>query len=172
MKEIGLAEDDPRPISVTGGLAFFGGPGNNYVTHAIAETMNVARRKPGSFGMVTANGNYLTKHSAGIYSTVPTKGPWRRPDPRIFQAELDARPKQRVNTAPAGTGTIETYCVAYGKRDPEKAYIFGRLDGSGDRFVALTDDDPGLLADMLAREQLGRRISVGQMDGRNVFRPI
>ena len=96
MKEIGIAEDDPRPISVTGGLPFFGGPGNNYVTHSIAEMMNVVRRKPGSFGMVTANGNYLTKHSAGLYSTEPTKGPWRREDPKKLQAELDARPKQRV----------------------------------------------------------------------------
>ena len=73
MKEIGIAEDDPRPISVTGGLPFFGGPGNNYVTHSIAEMMNVVRKKPGSFGMVTANGNYLTKHSAGLYSTEPTR---------------------------------------------------------------------------------------------------
>ena len=45
MTEIGIAEDDPRPISVTGGLPFFGGPGNNHVT-SIAETMNVVRRKP------------------------------------------------------------------------------------------------------------------------------
>ena len=90
MKEIGIAEDDPRPISVTGGLPFFGGPGNNYVTHSIAEMMNVVRAKPGSFGMVTANGNYLTKHSAGLYSTEPTKGPWRREDPKKLQAELDA----------------------------------------------------------------------------------
>ncbi len=33
------------PISVTGGLPFFGGPGNNYVTHSIAEMMNVVRRQ-------------------------------------------------------------------------------------------------------------------------------
>jgi len=90
MKEIGIAEDDPRPISVTGGLPFFGGPGNNYVTHSIAEMMNVVRARPGSFGMVTANGNYLTKHSAGLYSTEPTKGAWKREDPKKFQAELDA----------------------------------------------------------------------------------
>ena len=115
MKEIGIADDDPRPISVTGGLPFFGGPGNNYVTHSIAEMMNVVRSKPGSFGMVTANGNYLTKHSAGLYSTEPTEGPWRREDPKKLQAELDARPRQRVNTRPSGSGTIETYCVAYGK---------------------------------------------------------
>ncbi len=172
MKEIGLADDDPRPISVTGGLPFFGGPGNNYVTHSIAEMMNVVRKRPGSFGMVTANGNYLTKHSAGLYSTEPTRGPWRREDPKKFQAELDARPKQRVNTTPAGTGTVETYCVAYGKAAPEKAYIFGRLDDSGDRFVAMASNDPALLADMSTREQLGRRVTVGERNGRNVFQPV
>jgi acetyl-CoA C-acetyltransferase len=171
MTEIGIAPDDPRPISVTGGLPFFGGPGNNYVTHSIAETMNVVRRKPGSFGMVTANGNYLTKHSAGLYSTEPVHGPWRREDPKKFQAELDARPKQRVETKPAGTGTIETYCVAYGKDAPDRAYIFGRLDGSGDRFVAMAAHEPALLADMLTKDQLGRRVSVSEIDGHNVFKP-
>ena len=172
MKEIGLAEDDPRPVSVTGGLPFFGGPGNNYVTHSIAEMMNVVRKRPGSFGLVTANGNYLTKHSAGLYSTEPVKGPWRRESPKKLQAELDARPTQRVETRPAGIGTIETYCVAYGKDVPEKAYIFGRLDSSNDRFVAIAADDPALLADMAAEEQLGRRVAVEQVDGRNVFRPL
>jgi acetyl-CoA C-acetyltransferase len=61
--------------------------------------------------------------------------------------------------------------VAYGKDAPQKAYIFGRLDGSGDRFVALSDSDPALLADMLTNEQLGRKVSVGGKDGRNIFKP-
>jgi acetyl-CoA C-acetyltransferase len=134
--------------------------------------MNVVRGKPGSFGMVTANGNYLTKHSAGLYSTEPVQGSWRCEDPKKFQAELDARPKQRVETKPAGTGTIETYCVAYGKDAPDRAYIFGRLDGSGDRFVAMAAHEPALLADMLTAEQLGRRVAVNDKDGRNVFRPL
>lgn len=172
MKEIGIAEDDPRPISVTGGLPFFGGPGNNYVTHSIAEMVNVVRARPGSFGMVTANGNYLTKHSAGLYSTQPTKGKWQRQAPEIFQAELDAGPKRRVDTRPSGTGTIETYCVTYGKEAPERGYIVGRLDSSGDRFVAMAPDDPALLTDMLTREQLGRKVSVSEAGGRNVFRPL
>ena len=172
MQEIGIAQDDPRPISVTGGLPFFGGPGNNYVTHSIAEMMNLVRRKPGSFGMVTANGNYLTKHSAGLYSTEPTKGPWQREDPKKFQAELDALPKRRVETAPTGTGTIETYCVTYGKDAPERGYILGRLDASGDRFVAMAPDDPVVVAEMLTREQLGRKVSVSDEGGRNVFRQV
>jgi acetyl-CoA C-acetyltransferase len=122
--------------------------------------------------MVTANGNYLTKHSAGLYSTEPTKGSWRRQDPKKLQDELDARPKQHVNTRPSGTGTIETYCVAYGKDAPEKAYILGRLDGSGDRFVAVAGNDPALLSNMLTKEQLGRRVAVSERNGRNAFEPL
>src|SRR6202007_751959 len=38
-QEIGIAEDDPRGLTVTGGLPYFGGPGNNYVTHSISEMM-------------------------------------------------------------------------------------------------------------------------------------
>jgi acetyl-CoA C-acetyltransferase len=171
MKEIGLAEDDPRPISVTGGLPFFGGPGNNYVTHSIAEMMNVVRARPGSFGMVTANGMYLTKHSAGLYSTEPVKGPWKRQDPKKLQAELDAGPRERVNTTPSGTGTIETYCVPYGKDAPERGIAIGRLDGSGERFVAVAPTDSAMLTDLLTKEQLGRKVTVSQEDGRNVFRP-
>src|SRR4029434_7176596 len=129
MKHVGMADDDPRPISVTGGLPFCGGPGTNYVTHSIAEMMNVVRKKPGSFGMVTANGNYLTKHSAGLYSTKPTHGSWRRQDPKKLQADLYSRPRQHAEPRPVGAGTIETYCIVYGREAPERAYIFGRLDG-------------------------------------------
>ena len=169
MKEIGIAAADPRPISVTGGLPFFGGPGNNYVTHSIAEMMTVVRARPSAFGMVTANGNYLTKHSAGLYSTMPVEGPWRREDPKKLQAELDSGPRRRVDTTPVGTGSIETYCVAYGKDAPERAHVIGRLDSSGDRFVATAPEEPGVLAEMVAREQLGRRVTVADRGGRNVF---
>ncbi len=42
-QEIGIAEDDPRGLTVTGGLPYFGGPGNNYVTHSISEMMRRLR---------------------------------------------------------------------------------------------------------------------------------
>ncbi len=36
-RELGLPLEDPaRPLTCTGGLTFFGGPGNNYATHGIA----------------------------------------------------------------------------------------------------------------------------------------
>ena len=45
---LGLAHDDPRGLTVTGGLPFFGGPGNNYSMHAIATVLEKLRADPGS----------------------------------------------------------------------------------------------------------------------------
>ena len=47
MRALGLADDDPRPLTVTGGLGFAGGPVNNYPTHAIARMVEVLRADPG-----------------------------------------------------------------------------------------------------------------------------
>ena len=71
--EMEISQDDPRGLTITGGLPYFGGPGNNYVTHSIAEMIDKVRSRPGSKGLITANGNYITKQSAGIYSTEPIK---------------------------------------------------------------------------------------------------
>ena len=58
--------------------------------HAIAAMAGKVRGKPGSYGLVTANGGYLSKHATGIYSTTPTRGVWRRESPASYQAEIDA----------------------------------------------------------------------------------
>jgi acetyl-CoA C-acetyltransferase len=170
-REIGLAEDDPRGLTVTGGLPYFGGPGNNYVSHSIAEMMNRLRAAPGTFGLVTGNGSYVTKHSAGLYSTTPVAGAWKREDPHALQAELDALPSVPVNTNPEGASKIETYTVAFDKERPVKGFVFGRLSDTGQRFVANTPSDDATLQDLVTREQLGRPGTVRQEDGRNIFTP-
>jgi acetyl-CoA C-acetyltransferase len=71
--ELGIATDDDRGLTVTGGLPYFGGPGSNYVGHSIA-TMVERLRAAGdrrARGLVTGVGWYLTKHSVGVYATEP-----------------------------------------------------------------------------------------------------
>jgi len=169
--EIGLAEDDPRGLTVTGGLPFFGGPGNNYVTHAIAEMMRRLRAAPGQFGLVSANGNYLTKHSWGVYSTAPISAPWQREDPARVQAELDRLPKSAFTPTPSGRATIETYTVMHDRDGPAYSVLFGRLLATGERFIANTPDDAATLHDLQQREGLGRTGAVSHHDGRNTFVP-
>lgn len=168
---IGLAEDDPRGLTVTGGLPFFGGPGNNYVTHAIAEMMRRLRAAPGRFGLVSANGNYLTKHSWGLYSTAPITRPWRREDPSRLQAELDRLPKSPFTETPAGRAVIETYTVMHDRGGPAYSVLFGRLLATGQRFIANTPDDPATLHDLQDRESLGRTGTVSHHEGHNTFVP-
>ncbi|MDX2157099.1 MAG: acetyl-CoA acetyltransferase [Hyphomicrobiaceae bacterium] len=165
-----LALDDSRGLTITGGLPYFGGPGNNYVTHSIAEMVAKVRSKPGSKGLVTANGNYVTKQSAGIYSTEPPSKPFKPKDPAVYQAEIDADKGPPVTETPAGRATIETYTVMHDRKGPSYAILFGR-DGEGRRFIANTPEDPGLLRDMTERDYLGTSGTVTSKDGISVFRP-
>jgi acetyl-CoA C-acetyltransferase len=170
-EEIGLAEDDPRGLTLTGGLAYFGGPGNNYVTHSICHMMRRLRQNPGSYGMVTANGNYVTKHSFGIYSTAPFEGTWRRESPGALQAELDRLPKAPHAETPSGAARIETYTIMHGKNGPEYAIVFARLNETGARCIANTPADQPTLRDLQERDSLARPGRVEQRDGKNVFVP-
>ena len=169
--EIGLAEDDSRGLTVTGGLPFFGGPGNNYVTHAISEMMRRLRAAPGRFGLVSANGNYLTKHSWGVYSTAPVAAPFRREDPSRLQADLDRHPKAPFTRAASGRATIETYTVMHDREGPAYSVLFGRLLATGERFIANTPADAATLHELQDRESLGRPGTVSHQEGRNTFVP-
>ena len=66
-----LPTDGSVPLTQTGGLPFFGGPGNNYSMHGIAEMVNTLRRQPDDYGLVTTNGGMLSKHAAGVFSCQP-----------------------------------------------------------------------------------------------------
>jgi hypothetical protein len=129
-EEIGLALDDPRGLTVTGGLPYFGGPGNNYALHAIAEMVGKLRERPGAYGLSTANGWFLTKQSVGIYSTKPVEGKWERQPPSVIQAQIDALPHPEIVEKPQGPATIETYTVVHGREGVRMGIVIGRDSGA------------------------------------------
>src|SRR3546814_676544 len=86
-----------RPLTVTGGLSFAGGPWNNYVMHSIATMAGVLREDPETFGLVTANGGFITKHAFGVYSTRPPAPPSPH---RPLQAEAPALPRPALAPHP------------------------------------------------------------------------
>ncbi|NKB32875.1 MAG: acetyl-CoA acetyltransferase [Pseudomonadales bacterium] len=169
--ELGLAYDDPRGFTLTGGLPFFGGPGNNYSTHGLASMLPLLRANPGHYGMVTANGGYLSKHSTGIYSAKPFAGKWERESPSNYQHQVDDLVSPDFTEAPAGPALIETYTVCFVKGSPDKGIVIGRLTDSGQRFVANTPVDQDLLTGMTISEQIGRPGTVSNNDGMNLFIP-
>jgi acetyl-CoA C-acetyltransferase len=166
---LGIAADDPRPLTVTGGLPWFGGPGNDYATHAIAAMMDRLRAEPGSVGLVHALGWYLTKHGLGLYSTEPPPRGWRRAGGSELQQWVDALPHPEVVAVPAGRGTIETYTIMHGRDGAAKrGVVIGRLEDER-RFIAVLPKERALLEAMEREEQVGRAGTLSH-DG-NVFDP-
>ncbi|MDB5482206.1 MAG: acetyl-CoA acetyltransferase [Caulobacteraceae bacterium] len=176
-ESLGLALDDPRGLTVTGGLPYFGGPGNNYALHAIATLVHRLRGRPDDWGLSTANGWFLTKQSTGVYSARPPRGPFEREDPAIIQRSIDALDHPPITEAPEGPATVETYTVVHARQGYRMGIVIGR-DAEGRRFVANTPRDEATLRGMEAAEQIGRRGVVSRMQAggpgdhrRNLFVP-
>ncbi|MDH3642931.1 MAG: acetyl-CoA acetyltransferase [Gammaproteobacteria bacterium] len=147
--EIGL--DTSRPLTITGGLTFAGGPLNDYVMHSVATAVERARAQPGSKGLITANGGYLTKHAFGVYSCEPPAIPFQHQD---LQAEVDATPTRDVVKEYTGDATVESYTVMYGGDGPTPIPAKGHLTAltpDGVRTWANCEDPDTLLA--MTREE-------------------
>ena len=168
---LGITAQDPRPLTVTGGLAYHGGPGNNYCTHAIAEIMARIRADRSATGLVSGVGWYMSKHSLGHYGGRPPTGGWQPTDAAVLQAEIDAGPVVDVVEQAQGTGRIKTYTVMHDRADqPVQGIVLGRLE-DGRRFVANTPDDPDLLNAMTNEEFLDQSGRVHHDGKRNRFIP-
>jgi acetyl-CoA C-acetyltransferase len=156
-REIGL--DEARPLTVTGGLTFGGGPLNNYVMHGVARMAEVLRADAGKVGLCTANGGFLTKHAMVVYSTEPPARPFRHAD---VQAEVDATPRREALLDFAGEATIEAYTVDYANDAPALGHAAVRTpDG---RRAWANSADPEVAAAMTREEFCGKRVRV--KDGR------
>jgi acetyl-CoA C-acetyltransferase len=117
------AFDAGRVPTITGGLTFGGGPGNNYVTHSIAAMVDALRADPSSRGLVSALGWFCTKHSWGVYGASPPEEDFHHSNP---QAVVDSG-EHCVSEQRDGTATVESYTVTHGSDGaPERLIIAAR----------------------------------------------
>jgi acetyl-CoA C-acetyltransferase len=151
-----------RPLTVTGGLTFGGGPLNSYGLHAIARMAEVVREERGSSGLVHGNGGWLAKHAIGIYSTEPPKSGFRYEN---AQAPVDALPLREAVVDWKGPVAVEAYTVAHAKGAPRLGHV-ACLTEDGQRTWG-TVDGPDLLETMMREEFCGRR---GHLDGHGRLR--
>jgi acetyl-CoA C-acetyltransferase len=130
-----LALPVDTPLSVTGGLSFFGGPGNNYMTHAITAMVRALRTKGRGKGFLYGNGEFVTKHHAAIIARTP---PDQSPTNTKLQSQVDAAYGAVPTLLQQYTGpcAIETYTVTYTpKGEPDRGTVIARTP-NGDRFLA------------------------------------
>ena len=156
-----LKLDDPRGWTLTGGLPFFGGAGNNYSAHGIAEAVAECRAAPGSFALVGANGGAMSKYAAGVYSTAPADWSQNRLNtlPKI-------EPAFEVLADYDGEAEAETFTIQSGKAG-EVSTLVAR---TGQARVCANSTDPGVARELRSGKVRGRRARIeAAEDGTNRF---
>ena len=160
----GLSADDPRGLTLTGGLPFFGGAGNNYSAHAIAEAVQRVRSDRGAFALVGANGGWMSKYATGIYSVVPAD--WSAND--RFAVLPKATDKVPLAKGPVASAVVETYTINHGPKGAE-AIVIARSD-AGERVVGNADlTDPATAAAFAGGEPFGARLALVQDERRRMM---
>jgi acetyl-CoA C-acetyltransferase len=135
-KSVGLKEDDPRDLSVTGGLSYFGGAMNNYSMHAVVSTVDRIRKNPSLNALVTSLGWYMTKHSVVVYGKKPGRISWEEKPDDTLQQSVDAKALPDPVQKAEGQLTVEAYIVIHGRDGhPERGVVMGRL-ADGQRALA------------------------------------
>jgi len=156
---LGIAPDDVRPLTVTGGLPYHGGAGSDYLTHAIAQMTRVLRDDPGAYGLVTGVGMHMTKHVAGVYSTVAPTGPAvaliPEPAPAPATVGIVTEPLVHDTTVDA---TVVAATVVHGREGPEWGIAVCDVPG-GRTYARIEAAD--LLTDLEVSEWTGRRVALG-----------
>ncbi|HVM52055.1 MAG TPA: hypothetical protein VM262_02560 [Acidimicrobiales bacterium] len=154
---VGIAVDDRRGLTVTGGLPYFGGPGNNYPMHSIATMIDLLRSELG-LALVTGLGGFITKHAAGIYGSEPPPAGFRRGDTSADQRAIDASAIPLAVDDAAGGATVDASTVVYASDGSvESVPVIARLD-DGRRVAAKAH--PGELAGLAGQSLVGARIQV------------
>jgi acetyl-CoA C-acetyltransferase len=155
---LGIATDDRRGLTVTGGLPYFGGPGNNYTTHGIATVTDILRdpsagggdggtsaagASPVRMGLTTGLGWFITKHAMGLYATAPPPGGFHPGDTSAAQAEIDASAVEVALEvdAPTEAVVVAATVIRDYQGNATGAPLIARLPDGRQMAVAPADDE-------------------------------
>lgn len=155
MRELAMEPD--REVSVTGGMAFGGGPLNNFVLQATAEMARVLRADPGSLGLVTAVSGYLTKQGVSLWSTEPAEREFEHVD--VSEEVARDTPTVEVVADVQGRATVASYTVVFERDGSARTVLL--CDLPGDRRTIVSTHD-AQVAELATEEELcGRPVRIG-----------
>lgn len=155
-RELGL--DPNATVTLTGGMAFGGGPFNNYTYQSTAAVIGAVRADPASLGLVCTVSGLLTKPALAVWSTEP--GDQGSPALVADLAEIADAVTARLQVVAdhVGPATVATYTVTFDGDMAASAFVIAELDGST-RWIG-TSTDPALLAAGTAGELIGRTVLI------------
>jgi acetyl-CoA C-acetyltransferase len=155
LRELGI--EDELPFSVTGGMAFAGGPVNSFVLQALVRMARLLRETPGATGLLTAVSGMLAKQGVSLWSSQPGSAPFGHDDVSESAAR-DTLAAVYDDTA-QGPARIATYTVVYQAGEPQRVALIAEFE-DGRRTLA-GSDEPALLESATREELCGRAVRIG-----------
>ncbi len=140
-----------RDLSLTGGMAFAGGPYNNYALQATCRMAELMSAGAGQTGLVSSVSGIVTKQAFGLWSRAP--GPDAYVGIDLSQTVAAHTGTREVLEVFDGPGTVAGHTVLFDKTAPPKGVVVADIE-HGRRTVAVTHD-LGLVATMQAEEFCG-----------------
>jgi acetyl-CoA C-acetyltransferase len=134
-REVGIALD--RPLTVTGGMAFAGGPLNNFVIQAVARMGRLLRDGQGRNGMVNAVSGMITKQGVSLWSSAPGSEGFAAAD--VSRETEEATARVEVVEGASGPAKVAGYTILYGLTAPDQLIALCDLP-DGRRTIAYSRD--------------------------------
>ncbi len=127
-----------RDYTLTGGLSFFGGPGNGYAAYNIAAMVDALRHDGSKPAMVTANGGVMSKQAVGVYTAQPPATPWNGETVNGYLPQ-----PCKLDHSPQGRGRVLTFARPVAKGVAGPASVIVEME-SGSRAMAVLDETPDI----------------------------
>lgn len=160
------------PLTVTGSMAFAGGPFNSFSLEGIARMVEVlrtgetSRGSPRRIGLVSNLSGIFGKQACAVLSNVAPEGGFAYEDVTAAVAERDV--PLPLTDDYAGPATIVGYTVAFVRNEPSHAIAI--CDTPQGARTVVRSDDPALAEGMTREEFVGRRVEV-RRDGAFALSP-
>ncbi|MCB1614620.1 MAG: hypothetical protein KDI30_01275 [Pseudomonadales bacterium] len=158
------------PWSVTGSMAFAGGPYNHGALDGVARMVEVLRSGEGlqvrdadapRYGITSNLSGIFGKQAVAIFSDAPNRQGYQFDDITAAVAEVD-KPLP-MNGAYTGAARVVGYTVVYNREGPSHAFVYAETP-AGERTVAKSQD-AGLLQKMVAEEYVGKMVEIHSGQG-------
>ena len=155
-----------RDLTVTGGMAFAGGPYNNYVFQATCRAAGLLRAGRGRHALVSSVSGVLTKQAFGLWSSAAASAasPSVLAAPRAFtHVDVSDAVAREVGVLEvlddfSGTATVAGFTVLHGRGKAARGLVLADTP-QGQRVLATTED-AALTARMQSEEFVGRPVRI------------
>ena len=144
--------------TLTGGLNFFGGPGNSYAIYSLAAMVESLRKDGSKPALITANGGVMSKQAVGVYTAHPPARPW------TGEIVTGYQPKSvELEDAPKGQARILTYARPVAKDVMGDATLILET-ADGRRAMAVLESAPDIdLGDMTVTVTAGEKRHIASL---------